>query len=291
LDAYAALELGKGDVVLSSRTDEELKVRKAKKKDPRKEALKLTSEEKDLLTAKLESIEYKAPAELKRIPWIETLCIPIPMKIDQKDLQKKDVLREKKFHDMAMSAVRESYRRLKVMNVPASRPGDFLAEMFKTDAHMLRVRTRLAEEQRRLQVVEDRKKFKADKRMHKRIQSEKAKEKAKKKVAALNSVQKWKKERTGKGVDSDGAERSLDKALDALDRKSSSSTPMERSEKRVAKEKKFGPQGGRKREKQNTRADLDGPMKSLKTKKGGKGKGKGGGKGGKGGGKGGRNKK
>merc|ERR1719258_983909 len=100
---------------------------------------------------------------MKRVPWAETFMVtsaqPLP------DLKNQDVAREKAFHDNALECVKEGYRRLKSLGIPASRPGDFLAEMLKTDSQMF----------------------------NKKSQAAKSKKKAEQKKENMKQVNNWKK--------------------------------------------------------------------------------------------------
>merc|ERR1712146_666100 len=116
---------------------------------------------------KLQDIEYKVPEGAKRVPWVDTLCID-GWKEVPKDVKAKDGVKlEGAFMELANEAVKEAYRRLRVMKVPASRPSDFYAEMLRTDSQMFKVRERAAEEQRRIKIVEQRKQNQANKKFAK----------------------------------------------------------------------------------------------------------------------------
>ncbi len=89
--------------------------------------------------------------------------------------------------------VAEGYRRFRVMRVPASRPADFLAEMFKNDQQMLKVRARITEEQTRLEAVEERRRNQANAKFGKAVGIKRAEERANKKKKTLSDLEKWKK--------------------------------------------------------------------------------------------------
>lgn len=78
------------------------------------------------------------------------------------------------------------------MKVPATRPGDFLAEMFKTDEQMLKVRARIVDEQKRISTVEERKRNQANAKFGKAVGVKRMEEKAKKKKQTLQELEKWK---------------------------------------------------------------------------------------------------
>ena len=55
------------------------------------------------------------------------------------------------------------------MRIPCTRPNDFYAEMMRTDKQMYRVRQQAAEEERRIKIVEERKKAQAGKKFAKKV--------------------------------------------------------------------------------------------------------------------------
>merc|ERR1719163_2323711 len=95
---------------------------------------------------------FPPPPGYKRVPWIETLVMPI-----------KGTVKVDKNEDVS-EGVKEAYRRLHVMGVPASRPSDFYAEMMKPDSLIYKIRQRISSEQKAIETVEARKKFKAAKK-------------------------------------------------------------------------------------------------------------------------------
>merc|ERR1712014_238096 len=114
---------------------------------------------------------------------------------------------------MGTEAVREAYRRFAVMKVPASRPSDFYAEMLRTDSQMFKVRARAAEEQRRIKIVEDRKKAKLGKKFQKNARVKKLEDRAAEKRKNLDDITEWKNKTKSdsKNVDDKDLEDILDK--------------------------------------------------------------------------------
>merc|ERR1740117_2350227 len=109
----------------------------------------------------------------KRVPWVDTLEIDCQRSLPKGVGPKDGVKLESAFSEMALEAVREAYRRLRVMKVPASRPNDFYAEMLRSDKTMYQVRARASEEERRMKIVEDRKKAQAARRFSKKAKTAK----------------------------------------------------------------------------------------------------------------------
>ena len=55
--------------------------------------------------------------------------------------------------------------------MPISRPDDFLAEMYKTDSHMAKVKSRLLQQSVKIQNFEERKQRQENKKFEKAIKS------------------------------------------------------------------------------------------------------------------------
>ncbi|TEB15217.1 hypothetical protein C9890_0624 [Perkinsus sp. BL_2016] len=117
------------------------------------------------LVSKTDELTYKVPVGLKRVPWIETLLLSSEPSIRSIE---DTVKLEKAFHDASLFAVKEGYRRLAALNVPAVRPGDFLAETLRDDRTMAKVKAKLADEAARIKAVEDRKRVQAEKKFAKK---------------------------------------------------------------------------------------------------------------------------
>lgn len=88
-------------------------------------------------------------------------------KEQQEDLDAMDISREAQFVKAAEEAAVEGMRRLQALGVPFTRPNDFMASMLKSDAHMLRVRNKIADEQQRIETVENRRRQKFDRKFNK----------------------------------------------------------------------------------------------------------------------------
>ena len=120
------------------------------------------------LRQKVDEISYKAPEGLNRVPWIETLVLSNELNVTEFKSAEDTVKIEKAMHDAAMQSVKEGYRRLAAMNVPASRPADFMAEMLRDDSTMTKVKGKLAEEAAKIKAVETRKRVQAEKKFIKK---------------------------------------------------------------------------------------------------------------------------
>eukprot|EP00392_Amoebophrya_sp_AT5.2_P001556 g1558.t1 len=219
------------------------------------------------IKGKIEEIRYKPAAGSKHVPWIESLAITAAKPLDKTAVHE-DVKREEAFLQQCKDLVAEGYRRLRVMKVPATRPGDFLAEMFKTDEQMLKVRARIVDEQKRISTVEERKRNQANAKFGKAVGVKRMEEKAKKKKQTLQELEKW------KSSEKSGKDKSLDEVLD----------DVKSQQKKKGKGKKGSGKGAKGGGKGKGKGSSKG--KGGGKAKGGKGKGRGKGRGGKGGGKG-----
>lgn len=245
------------------------------------------------LLQKVEELEYKVPPGAKRVPWVDTMMIDGQTKLPKGMSAKAGVKLEAEFIMLAGDAVKEAYRRLKVMKVPLSRPPDFYAEMLKTDKQMYMIRQRAAEELRRIKIVETRKKHQAAKKFTKKAKTKKLEARAAEKTGLLNDISEWRAEKKKNGKDDEG--RGLEEILDDKKRRDKHGN-LVKSKKREFYDQKYGHGGKKKYKKQNTKDSTDDFSRSPwakgggKGKAGGKGKGKSGGKS-KGGGRGKKQKK
>lgn len=252
---------------------------------------------KPQLLQKLADLEYKVPEGAKRVPWVDTLTIDGTQLMPKGVAAKDGVKLESTFLGLATEAAREAYRRLRVMRIPCSRPTDFYAEMMRPDKQMYKVRSRASEEERRIKVVEDRKKSHAAKKFAKKARSKKLEARAQEKRQTLTDIDSWKQKNRAEGTHEDS--KDLDDILDRQKRGKNEQTegPRRKGEPKLSKKRKgyddkFGFGGKKKRMKQNDSSsvnDFSGfPGARGKGKGKGKGKSKGQGKGkgsGKGGGK------
>mmetsp|Transcript_34310 Transcript_34310/g.80239 ORF Transcript_34310/g.80239 Transcript_34310/m.80239 type:complete len:333 (-) Transcript_34310:162-1160(-) len=237
-----------------------------------------------VLEQKLKDMEYKVPDGAKRVPWVDTLCIDGPSQLPSKLTAKDGVKLETAFADLAGEAVREAYRRLRVMKIPASRPHDFFAEMLRTDAQMYKVRERAAEEQRRIRIVESRKKAQSAKKFEKKSKTVKQQARAAQKQDTLDEIKDWQQQRKSdkKNTDDSTLEDILNKRKQQPKAEAKKKyKPPEKSAKQKAKDAKYGFGGKKRGLKSNTRESVDDFSSSPWAKQAkGKGKGKAGGGGG-----------
>ncbi|CAE7228559.1 EBP2 [Symbiodinium sp. CCMP2592] len=156
-----------------------------------------------LLLQRLSEIEYKVPEGAKRVPWIDTMAIDGQNNLPKGVTAKDGVKLESAFLGMAAEAAAEGYRRLRVMKIPCTRPNDFYAEMMRPDKQMYRVRQQAAEEERRIKIVEDRKKQQASKKFAKKAKAKKLEARAQEKRTSLEEIANWRARKKSEGNNKD----------------------------------------------------------------------------------------
>jgi rRNA-processing protein EBP2 len=115
-----------------------------------------------------------------------------------------DIKREIAFYNLTRENVKKGMEILVQAKVPISRPDDFFAEMLKTDEHMAKVKSRLLQQQKKVQDFEDKKQKFENKKFHKAIKAYKQTEKHKEKrqnIEQINTLKKRITERGGEDVD------------------------------------------------------------------------------------------
>ncbi|KAG0486416.1 hypothetical protein HPP92_008511 [Vanilla planifolia] len=157
------------------------------------------------LLEKLEDIAWP-----RDVDWIHKLTVDYDHAeaVDVND----DLTRELGFYNQALNGARNAFDKLQSMGIPFLRPPDFYAEMVKSDTHMLKIKSKLLAQKKRIEEAEERKKARETKKIAKEVQAQKMKEKAKRKKEEIESVKKWRKQRQqggfarGKGPELDFGE-------------------------------------------------------------------------------------
>lgn len=137
-------------------------------------------------------------------------------------------------YERALESVGVAEEQLNEAGIPYIRPGDYFAEMMKSDKHMLRVKAHLLKSKQRIDDGEKTKRDRELKKLGKQVQHEKVKEKAMQKNAQFTAVKKWREKRKrGEGDEFDLA--LLDEAakLDAKGAKRPKPMPNARRQAKV----------------------------------------------------------
>lgn len=245
-----------------SESDEELTV---KLSQPSKNAVY----NRDGLLDKLQDMSWP-----ENVDWVHKLTVDIDQEqeVDVND----DLARELAFYTQALEGTRQAFEKLQGMGLPFLRPSDYYAEMVKSDAHMVKVKSRLLHEKKQIEEAEERRKARENKRLAKEIQAQKLKERAKQKKEDIESVKKWRKQRQQSGFADKEGELDLDfehgKGFERSGKKRPGVSPGDRSggkgrqgkngKKREMRNSKFG-FGGRKGAKKQNTADTTNDFKSF----------------------------
>jgi len=114
-----------------------------------------------------------------------------------KDTIKKEIA----FYNTARDNVMQGMRFLIQSRVPIARPDDFLAEMLKTDQHMIDIKQRLLKQQTKIKTFEENKTKVENKKLHKSLKDFKMRAKHSEKRENMKNIEKLKKKIQQKGGD------------------------------------------------------------------------------------------
>jgi len=190
-----------------------------------------------------------------------------------------DYKREMLFYRQAQATVIESLSRLKNMGVPSKRPEDYFAQMMKTDDHMQKIRTKLAQKQEEEERIGKVRKLRELKKFGKQVQVEVQQKRQKEKKDMLDQVKKFRKGQVDK-IDF------LDDIEATNDKKGKKNRPQHEQQrfdknkradnkhdnKRQFKDKRFGFGGKKKGGKANTKNSANDVSDYHKNGKSGGGK-------------------
>lgn len=114
---------------------------------------------------------------------------------------KQEIKREIAFYNTARDNVMQGMRFLIQSKVPIARPDDFLAEMLKTDQHMIDIKQRLLKQQTKIKTFEENKTKQENKKLHKALKDFKMRAKHSEKRENMKNIEKLKKKIQQKGGD------------------------------------------------------------------------------------------
>ncbi|KAL4920422.1 eukaryotic rRNA processing protein EBP2-domain-containing protein [Aspergillus aurantiobrunneus] len=188
-----------------------------------------------------------------------------------------DLNRELAFYKTAQSAALLARKLLKKEGVPFTRPGDYFAEMVKTDEHMGKIKKKLYDEAAGKKAAAEARKQRDLKKFGKQVQVAKLQQRTKEKKEAIEKVNALKKKRK---TDTSGSGGGADDLFDVAVEEAVQENPRKRgrgetggpSMKRQKKNEKFG-FGGKKRYAKSGDAASSGDLRgfSIKKMKGGGG--------------------
>ena len=107
---------------------------------------------------------------------------------------------------MARQNVKAGMQILIQAKVPISRPDDFFAEMLKTDDHMAKVKSKILQQQQKVQTFEEKKAKLENKKFHKAIKAYKQTEKHQEKRQNVDKINTLKKRISERGGEIDDKE-------------------------------------------------------------------------------------
>ncbi|KAL3495175.1 eukaryotic rRNA processing protein EBP2-domain-containing protein [Aspergillus germanicus] len=183
-----------------------------------------------------------------------------------------DLNRELAFYKVAQSAALQARTLLKKEGVNFTRPGDYFAEMVKTDEHMGKIKKKLYDEAASKKAAAEARKQRDLKKFGKQVQVAKLQQRAKEKREALEKINALKKKRKGDTSASAGGE--ADDLFDVAVEDAVSENPRKRARgadsgpnmKRQKKNEKYG-FGGKKRFSKSGDAISSGDMRSYPGRK------------------------
>jgi len=168
-----------------------------------------------------------------------------------------DFKRELHFYYQAQAAAKQAIEKLSHLGLPTERPDDYFAEMIKTDAHMHKVRQKLANEKQARENAEKVKKMRRMKKFGKKVQQEVLQKRQEEKKRMLQAVDRIKK----------GKDKLKDTGNDLFDIKTDNKNEkpkFQKSMKRKRKDDKYGFGGKKKKAKKNT-ASTSSDMSGFKS--------------------------
>ncbi|PYH78759.1 eukaryotic rRNA processing [Aspergillus uvarum CBS 121591] len=196
-----------------------------------------------------------------------------------------DLTRELAFYKVCQAAATQARALLKKEGIPFTRPGDYFAEMVKTDEHMDKIKKKLYDEAAAKKAAAEARKQRDLKKFGKQVQVAKLQQRAKEKRETLEKINDLKKKRKADtSGEADNANEMFDIAIDdaqSNNRKRAFGSDGATNAKRQKKNEKYG-FGGKKRHSKSGDAVSSGDMRdfSVRKMKGGSRGGGGGGGGG-----------
>ncbi|KAJ1964701.1 RRNA processing protein [Dimargaris xerosporica] len=175
-----------------------------------------------------------------------------------------DLKRELAFYTQALDAVSEGKVQVKKAGVVFTRPDDYFAEMVKSDDHMQRIRRELMKESLAIKASEDAKRQRELKKIGKKVQVEKIRERQQQKTKALEQINQLKRKRQNMPTaDDDDGSGAYDDLFDVDVDDNADDTPIKQSMKgkradsksklsRTQRNKKYGFGGPKRNSRSNT---------------------------------------
>ncbi|KAL4771123.1 eukaryotic rRNA processing protein EBP2-domain-containing protein [Aspergillus nidulans var. acristatus] len=182
-----------------------------------------------------------------------------------------DLNRELSFYKTAQTAAYTARKLLKKEGIPFTRPGDYFAEMVKSDEHMGKIKKKLYDEAASKKAAAEARKQRDLKKFGKQVQVAKLQQRAKEKKEAIERINDLKKKRKN---DTSGQDGGADDLFDVAVEDAVSENPRKRARgdtngpnlKRQKKNEKYG-FGGKKRHAKSGDAISSGDLRGFSVKK------------------------
>ncbi|PYH44581.1 EBP2 family rRNA-processing protein [Aspergillus saccharolyticus JOP 1030-1] len=181
-----------------------------------------------------------------------------------------DLTRELAFYKVCQAAATQARSLLKKEGIPFTRPGDYFAEMVKTDEHMDKIKKKLYDEAASKKAAAEARKQRDLKKFGKQVQVAKLQQRAKEKRETLEKINDLKKKRKADtSGEADNANEMFDIAIDDAQpnsRKRAFGSDGTTNAKRQKKNEKYG-FGGKKRHSKSGDALSSGDMRDFSVRK------------------------
>ncbi|ODO05308.1 rRNA-processing protein EBP2 [Cryptococcus wingfieldii CBS 7118] len=194
--------------------------------------------------------------KVTNMPWPEHLVLNSKEVADVDPSDAIDLSRETVFYKIALSVIPQAKKLAAKHDIPFSRPGDYYAEMVKSDEHMERIRTKLVEEASGIKKSEAAKKQRDLKKYGKQIQHDKLRQREQEKKSFDEKVAGLKRKRKeGADIGDDDGQFDIDveDVIEGRDDKGGRSSSGKSKMPRSVRDNKYSMGGGGKRSKQNTK--------------------------------------
>lgn len=128
----------------------------------------------------------------KDIPWIETMDLTADQAIDKNLNVDDDIKRELIFYNLTLANTIKGIVKLKENGEKLNRPGDFFAEMVKSDNQMQNIKKQIIQEQQRIKKFEEKKNKIQNIKFAKAMKDSQHKQKADFKKKTREGIESWK---------------------------------------------------------------------------------------------------
>lgn len=153
---------------------------------------------------------FTRDATTDHLPFWESLCVPMTLESPLSDkLALDDLTREQRFAELATAATHQGLALLRKNKTKFRRPGDYFAEMVKTDTHMQKIKSRLITEKEKIDKAQTRRNNRDISKNKRKIRSEQLERQQKKKQKANEEIEAFsqlRKQRLQKKLEKSGSD-------------------------------------------------------------------------------------